>query len=329
MSINRWYRLSELGFRVLKRYPNPEIAKINLALTMRCNHRCISCNIWQLHTTLLPEIQNRDVELILERNKLLWVSLTGGEPSLASQFSEILTTCLSRVKLVNIITNGELPERIVTGIEQSLKNSLNSTLIVHVTLFGGPDKHNEMTGTRNSYSRAIDTVKGLKSIGYSNRLLLGFEHMISHYNPLEYKFVQNKANSLGIGVTYTVEQEAGYYRNKNDGAFRVHVPKINMTLNPIDLFKNSFLLNTTRKAGCVAGEYSCWVMPDLNVYPCFFSIPERNVFNLKDNNYDIDVSLFSGEREWIKRCRGCWTPCEAYTMLLFRPWRIVKIKSRD
>lgn len=325
MKLKRWQKISELGIQVLKRYPSPDIAKVNLALTMRCNHRCISCNIWHEQKQNMQELSNEDVKLILERNNILWVSLTGGEPSLASDFNEILTTCMSRVKLVNIITNGELPQRIVSGVEQSLKQTDDSILIVHVTLFGEQGKHNEMTGTKDSYEHVIETVEGLKSVGYPDRLIVGFEHMISRHNQLEHKFVQEIANRMGVGITYTIEQKAEYYQNVNNAVSKISVPRINMTLNPIDLFKNSFLLNVARKAGCVAGEYSCWVMPDLNVYPCFFSIPAKKIFNLKDNNYIIAKSLFNKEREWIKSCRGCWTPCEAYTMLLFRPWRIVKI----
>ena len=323
MNIKRWRNLSSLAGDALKKIPNSQIAKVNLVLTMRCNHKCLSCSIWKSNENKKEELSCSDVSRILEKNpQMMWVSITGGEPSLALDFPEILSKCLQRVKLVNIITNGERPDIIIPSVKKALESSPeNHILILHVTLFGKPLIHDKMTGIPHSYDKAIETMNGLKRLGYEHRLILGIEHMIGENNPFEYQFVQHKANQLNVGITYTLEQHADYYNN-NVVKPDYKMPNISMTMNPLDQIKNTFLLNGVHKAGCVAGEYSCWVTPNKMVYPCFFSIPNKPAYNLPENDYVLDKDMF--DKTWIKSCKGCWTPCESYTMLMFRPWRITR-----
>lgn len=327
MTIKHWQNLGTLGLSALARWPAPEISKVNFALTMRCNHKCVTCSIWQNNKDNNDELTAGDVGAVLQNNpRIMWASLTGGEPTLANDFEEILFHCVNRLPLTNIITNGQLPERIFDAVVYTMRHTPQShLLIIHVTLFGEEHNHDEMTGIKGSYDKAVKTILRLKEIKQKDRLTIGFEHLISHFNPGEYKFVQYKANQMGVGITYTLEQFNNYYGNNGTG--EVHktaytIPRISLSLNPIDQFKNTFLLNGIRKAGCVAGEYSCWVMPDKTVYPCFFSIPNEPCFELGTTNYKLRRHYFDGKRKWINQCRGCWTPCESYTMMAFRPWRI-------
>jgi MoaA/NifB/PqqE/SkfB family radical SAM enzyme len=304
--------------KILSRWPNPSMSKVNLYLTSRCNHRCVTCDIWQHPDKQELTIEDID-KIILVNPSLMWASLTGGEPVLNHDFENILYECVRKLPLTNIISNGQLPIKLCLAVNNVLSTTpANHILIVHLSLFGEQLIHDEMAGVIGSYEKVIETMRLLKSLGYKNRMVLGFEHLISHHNPGMYAFVQYKANQMGVGITYTLEQQAGYYQNVNN-VQKLEIPKISLTLNPIDQFKNTFLLNSKRKAGCVAGEYSCWVMPDKTVYPCLFSIPKYPTINLLDTDYKLSGKL---SREYVKNCKGCWTPCESYTMMAFRPWRI-------
>lgn len=324
MSIKRLKNLSALGIDTLKRIPTPQITKVNLALTTRCNHRCLSCNIWKSNGKSKDEFTLSEVSYLLRHNpQLMWVSLTGGEPSLDSEFPEILSKCLESVRLVNVITNGERPDIIVPSVQLALQNSPdNHILIVHVTLFGESYVHDKMTGVKQSYDHAVETMQGLKNLGNEHRLILGFEHMIGNENPLEYKFVKYKANQMKVGITYTLEQDADYY-SKSGVKQNYKIPRISMTLNPIDQFKNAFILNGKRKMGCVAGEYSVWITHNKLVYPCFFSIPDNPSYNILNTDWELTPEKFKKDMKWIKKCGGCSTPCESYPMLALRPWRIL------
>ena len=136
MTLRRWQNIGSLGMQTLARWPSPEIAKVNFALTSRCNHKCVTCSIWQQHST--DELTARDVGTVLQNNpRIMWAGLTGGEPTLANDFEEIVYHCVNRLPLTNIITNGQLPDRLFDAVANALKQTPEShLLIVHITLFG-------------------------------------------------------------------------------------------------------------------------------------------------------------------------------------------------
>ena len=41
--------MSNLTVEVIKRMVRPQISKVNIAVTWKCNQRCKSCNIWQTY----------------------------------------------------------------------------------------------------------------------------------------------------------------------------------------------------------------------------------------------------------------------------------------
>ena len=321
MILRRWVSIGAFGFEILKRYFVPQISKVNLALTMRCNHRCLTCNIWQGNSTAKDEITIEDMNRLFANNNLLWINLTGGEPSLASDFESILTKCLQNTKVTSMTTNGRLPRRIASAVAHALEHSKGSMLVVQVSLFGNPEIHDRMTNTRDSYNDVIETIKELQKLKAGDRLILGLHHVISRYNADEYKHVKQEAERLNVGITFTFEEVSGFYQNTVNSEPQITVPKLGLSTNPISLINRFHVMNVHHKAGCVAGEYSCFIMPDKNVYPCLFNVPDRKSFNLNDTDYKIRPVSFKKDMKWIRKCRGCWNPCESYQMLIFRPWR--------
>ena len=279
MGIKKMTALCNLGLEVSGRMASPRISKVNLALTLKCNHRCISCEIWKENNSNNNEIKASDVEKLLNANDLMWVALTGGEPFLNKEIKDILALCLKKLKLTNITSNGELPERIETTVRQALSTTKDSLLVIHLSLFGRRQAHDRMTGTNGAYDRAIETMQRLKKLK-NDRLILGFEHMLSNENSAETLFVRDKSKELGVGITYTVEQRAGYYNNNTKPLVVPPKPPVDFSINTVDIFKNTFLnrIHYKKKMKCVAGEYSCFIMPDKSVYPCLFAIPERKSF---------------------------------------------------
>ena len=62
--------------------------KLNFAITMWCQSRCLTCNIWQIKPKdelTLDEIR----EFAKKNTSFRWVGLTGGEPFLRSDIVDI------------------------------------------------------------------------------------------------------------------------------------------------------------------------------------------------------------------------------------------------
>jgi len=197
-------------------------------------------------------------------------------------------------------------------------------MVVNVSLFGNEAYHNMITRVKDSYAHVLATIEGLKGIKSDGRLIIGLAHTICQYNQGQYKFIEDFARRLGVGVTYAWERHHGYFNNSDGESLSFELPKPEITLNPLSVFKNSFVLNARKKAGCVAGEYSCWVDSKATVYPCLWSIPDKPSYNLRTFGFKITPRYFQNLKPWIKKCEGCWIACQSYEMLMFRPWRLIK-----
>jgi MoaA/NifB/PqqE/SkfB family radical SAM enzyme len=308
------------GLNILKRWPNPKIVKANMALTWRCNHRCLMCSIWKHNNE-----QKRDNELtaeeiykILKNNGIFWCSLTGGEPFLNNQVEEIMNIASQLCQMVSINTNGSMPERVEKSVKTALKAG-KAMIVVSVSLEGDPATHDNIVGVKGSHERAIETLTRLRAIK-NKRFYPNIEHVLSTTTNGQWRFVEKLAEKLDVDVTYTQEQNAPYYRNQdievvNDYQKPVAVPGT----SSVSLFKNLYLSRLNKPSRCVAGEYSIFIDPYTNIYPCLLRAPENKLGNLRESSYLIEKPHLNGE---IKGCK-CWTPCESYTVARFRPWRLL------
>ena len=311
---------SKLALQISKRFVHPQISRANISITSRCNQKCLTCNIWDLPAR---SIQIEDFFHLINSNNLMWTTLTGGEPSIHPNFEGILKYAFELVPLVQVNTNGVLGSKLEDSIRKALKFQNEHLMIVSVSIFGDKYHHENVTRTPGSYEHAVATIKRLKKLN-DNRLIVGIAHTISKYNADQAPAIEKLAENLGVGVSYAFERYTGYYNNLNsvDGFVPI-MPNIKLSLNPLDIFKDIFITHGDRKSGCVAGEYSCWVLPDLNVYPCISAIPNKVAFNLHGTEFKLDRFSDAVKQE-VKSCAGCWTACETYQTMIFRPWRALK-----
>ena len=62
--------------------------------------------------------------------------------------------------------------------------------------------------------------------------------------------------------------------------------------------------------------------PYCNAYPCMFFCPTEAIGNLRELEWDIKNLDFERCKKLVGSCRTpCWTPCETFPTMLFRPWR--------
>jgi MoaA/NifB/PqqE/SkfB family radical SAM enzyme len=313
--------LVSLGLDAARRIVIPKISRINLALTTKCNHKCISCNIWRENATAKDLISVDDVDKLISNNHLLWISLTGGEPTLNPYFRDILALSSNKLKMVNVITNGSFPILLESSVRKALRKS--HLIVVHISLLGNEKYHEKITGIPESYSQVIESIQRLKFLK-SGKLIIGLEHMLSSHNIGQSYYVRLMARKLNVGLTYVEEQKAGYYNNLSNDIKEASLQPMDWNGNPVDFFKNTFLFRAKRKKGinCVAGQYSCTILPNKDVFPCLFAIPKYPAFNLQTVGYVLGDRLKNNQ--FVKGCiNKCWTPCESYTTVMFRPWRLL------
>jgi MoaA/NifB/PqqE/SkfB family radical SAM enzyme len=317
-----------IGSKALYRIFVPGIAKANLALTFRCNHKCATCNIWKTHGYNLTkdsrwkdagELTVDEIEKFTERNNLIYLSLTGGETFLRKDIEEIVKVCSLHVPMLTITSNGSMPEK----IEKVARNVLpyaKGIININISLDGNKEQHDKFTGVPGSYEKAVESIDRLATIKNS-KLRISIETLVSTLTNGGREYVQHFAEERKLPITYSIIQKAPFYDNESINIGCGELPKIKASLNPHDIFSALYIRSARNghSPKCVAGQYTCSITPYGDIMPCLF-LPVI-LKNLRESDYRIGKLDY---KEAVKSCQSrCWTPCEAYPTIMFRPWRIL------
>ncbi len=334
-----------LAAGVLGRIVRPRVSRVTIPITYDCHQKCKTCDIWKINKEnpdlRKAEMKLEEFEAFCSVNDLFWIALTGGEPFLQKDIVGILKAALTYSKLVSITTTGFSSKKIEKDICQGLVSS-SAVLALNVSFEGPKCLHDEITGVKGSYQRALDTYKRLllTSEAQDGRLRVGISYTTSSYNigKLD-EFMEDVEREVpGVPrLTYGIAQDSPSYYQSESHRIKVAPPsteveslvrKMLPTLGkgPFDWVNRKYLegLVDGHKPQCVAGQYSLMLDPYWNVYPCMFFCPDVPVGNLREVDFDLGKLDLTRCREEVKNCRiPCWTPCEAYSTIVFRPWRVL------
>ena len=176
-----------LGFRHAMVMGTPlKPAALSLAVTNRCNSHCIMCNMWK-RTREQPDLKGSEMSRSEIMNvlsnplfsKLVELDLTGGEPHLREDLSDIAieigslkNSCLPNLKSIIVTSNGLLPNKITSNYGRIL-NALKETnidLISVASLDGIGETHDLIRGTKGAFELANRTIGNLFELRreYSN-----------------------------------------------------------------------------------------------------------------------------------------------------------------
>ncbi|MBN1824849.1 MAG: radical SAM protein [Candidatus Eisenbacteria bacterium] len=293
-----------------------------LAVTYRCNARCIMCSIWKHPSTddLRPE------EYRFLPDSLRYVNLSGGEPFLRDDLPEIVRVVKERVPRAKTIisTNGFLTGRIAERMPEILK--ADPSIGVGISIDGMGATHDRVRGIPGGFDKCMNTLETLKSLGMTN-LRLAFT--VVRENVEELGAVYALTKKLGIQFTLAVAQDSPHYF-RADEDHSVHADKLREHLGPLaeDLLRSAGPKNWLRAffahglfryaagAGrpfvCNAGSDFFFVGPNGNIYPC--NILDDVMGNVRESSFD---EIWNSERaETIRRkvraCDlRCWMICTA------------------
>ena len=328
------------------RLPFPH--KISYIVTYRCNLLCKMCKIWNKEFT--GELNIDEIERFFSKsNRFSWVGLTGGEPFLREDITEVVKAILDNCQeliAIHFATNGTMTNRIVESAEKILgyKNK-RVRLLFTLSIDGTPSLHDEIRGIEGTWLECVATFKKLKAIKYVQARI---GTTLSHYN-LD-KFHETFSSLKEVfpplrfdDFTINIFQRSPFYYN-NDTMPELDYPNIVKAIDEILMLdKDSFSTNNflrrrylrlykqyTRNKKCPlrcqALSSTCLLEPQGDIYPC--GIYAQRVANIKEENYDLkkiwsyalvkDLSLQCSK----SICPGCWSPCDAYSAIVGSLWRL-------
>ncbi|MFH0861295.1 MAG: radical SAM protein [Candidatus Altiarchaeota archaeon] len=320
---------------------DPVLYKLDVAVTYRCNSRCIYCNSWKTNG-VQSELDLSDYRKIFDNLGLSWLHLTGGEPFLRDDFSDIVISAYNSMEnllLIDTSTNGILTDKILAAVRRILEN-VNTRFEIGVSLDGKRGVHDSIRGLRGAFDNAIRTYSSLSELseGYSN-FNVHINYVISPANLGELSTFIDEMRAYGImpeDISVEVARASEFFKNPNDDL----VMDYNKVMTEIDCFLSQYggglksffnprhivrrlyikymrdYLKTGRRIPCAAGVGSLFINPYGLVFPC--SAMQEPVGNLRERNLS-EILNSNNMKKWrkeYKNCKLCWSGCEGVTSIL-------------
>ena len=319
-------------------------------ITNRCNLRCSHC-------FFLEEINKKSEELSLEEinllsksiGRFLSLSLTGGEPFLREDISEIAKIFYknSSVRNLNIPTNGILLEKIIANTKKILNDCPDLALNLAISIDGLSETHDKMRNRKGAFSQAVETFKAVKDLKrYHKNLSLEIISVISAGNQgqlnelYDYVIDELKPDSVNLSpIRGSVKDvslknfdvmlydkiikrlQRDFLKQRISGyanfAFSEYVFALRMIRPRI---VSRILKKGCYQTRCYAGMLSGVIYANGDVYPC--ELLDTKIGNLRDYNLDFMKLWRSQEAEKVRRqikqskC-FCIHPCNFTVNILF------------
>lgn len=174
-----------------------------LAVTYRCNSRCTMCYTWDHPSRKEEEIRPKDLETLPQMVRL---NITGGEPFLREDLSNILSVVKKKAKRVVISSNGLLTKKTLEVMDR------HRDVGIRISIEGREETHDRIRGIKGGCIRSLETVKGLKTLGIKD---LGIAVTVSDENAHDLVSIYNLAKENCVELATAILHNA-YYFHKED-----------------------------------------------------------------------------------------------------------------
>jgi radical SAM protein with 4Fe4S-binding SPASM domain len=311
--------------------------KLTYCVTYWCNYKCKTCNIWQRKPK--DELTLEEIEKFFKRsNKFNWIDFTGGEVWLRRDFVDIVKIALRECKnlvMLHFPTNGYLTDRIVSGVEEILKEG-PPKFIVTISTDGDEAVNDYVRGKKGGWRKQIETYKQLHKMR-GVEVVLGMTLSALNANEYEKAFAAAKEECPWLKPTdfhlNIAHESAHYYGNDDTDILIKDKEKVieevrrykqsrGFPFNPVHLIERrylnkaeSYLQTGITPVRCHALHSSCFVDSWGHVYPC--GMYDAKIASLREHDFDLEKiwnlpQTKQYQKEiWNYDCPQCWTPCEA------------------
>ena len=271
------------------------------------------------------------------------VRLTGGEPFVRTDFQEIHDEAVKRLRplVMHVTTNGFLTNRIEEFCE---KRNRNVPLHLLISVDGLGEKHNQIRGVGKAWTHVVRTIERLAPRRRELRLkLMVNQTVVDAEGASQYRELREFLKPFGVrnNVVLAYDQSATYSTERNvdlapegigqfatfgefsDEQLESLFQEIEEDLRELPFFerwakryylkgiRNRMLQKKgTPNPKCVALNSHLRIFPNGDVPTCQFN--SKIAGNLVQQPF---AELWESanrhqQREWVKKCPGCWAECE-------------------
>lgn len=285
-----------------------------IIVTYRCNAKCHMCNTWKYPSDTAQEITPSIVDKLPPG--LEFINITGGEPFLRTDLSEIVRVALSKTKRLVISSNGYFTDRIVAIAK------MFPCIGIRISIEGLPAANDQLRGLPNGFDHGLRTLLELKALGMKD---IGFGITVSDVNAKDMIELYRLADSMGLEFA-TASTHNSYYFHKHDNAFddremiAKEFEKVSCELLRTNRVKNwfrayfnhgmaNYVRGGKRLLPCEVGTDMFFVDPFGAVLPCNGMDAELPMGDLTKQSF---VEIWNSEqaervRAAVQTCeKNCW-----------------------
>jgi len=347
LSLSKKILQNKLAMRGLS---NASIFRLDLAVTWKCNSRCNYCKVWEVYAknpqAVKKELLKEDYEKLFDQLNINWLHVTGGEPFLKKDLSEILGYASEKMNLliIDTVTNGFLGQKIVKEV-RNIMEAVDCKFTVGVSLDGPSDVHIKSRGIKNGWNKSVSTFLNIRELKEEfPNLDAHINHFISPTNIQHFdRFISElKEKSVDIGeVSLDVARYSPFFMNEKVPGIAIN-HEINRQKMLLKILKNldrmyasskkktlrimlrkkftqeaiNFWISNKKSIPCYSGYSEILIDPYGFVYPCSqLKIPVGNI-----RQDDIKAIMSSQKmKEWREKfhnCQLCWSGCEGVTSII-------------
>lgn len=323
--------------------------RLVLSVTRRCNLRCEMCRSWR--TEGGRELTPAEVGGVLsEMPDLVSLDLTGGEPFMRTDIDEVAAAVLRfapRLRVLHFTTNGWFTPRTLEVTREVARARPDVQIVPTISIDGPAGTHDRLRGREGSFERALETFLELRrlpgirpQIGTTItpfnaseveelgdvlcRRVPSFEQSSWHWNWLQVSphFFDN-LDLAGIEV----EAPAGLLRR--------HLLRRGVPRSLLQLLESFFIINLEfflrgEPVGlsCQAMRSTAFISSEGMLYPCHvFDRPMGDVREGFAKLFGSPQALRVRAEVERLACGGCFTPCEAYSMIAGSPFSAARLTA--
>lgn len=273
------------------------VKNATIAITNRCNSRCVMCNIWKSRISE-TELNTQDFIKLFSAHffkTLVDISISGGEPFLRQDIIETVKGIRKQLPNLEhfwINTNGLLPIRVHDFWTEMYTTTKNEYLCL--SLDGTKEIHNKIRGV-SAYDKVINTLKLCRKDFPKLNIVLSATISPINANIANLKHIKSIAQDNGCTYTFRFANNNDTYYHNCMSDFTLNKNQIDEIINFAKKYKSDdvfiFAQNKFIQTGqievmnnCRAGKDFVFIRPDGTIAPCINSartiIKPTQIFDL-------------------------------------------------
>ena len=311
----------------------------SIIVTYRCNARCNMCNVWEYPTKSNEEI---GLDVIRKLPEMFFTNITGGEPFIRQDLTDIVTELRKKSRRIVISTNGFFTERIIGLCKQY------PDLGIRISIEGLQEANDFIRGIPDGYNRTQNTLKKLHEMGLKD---IGFAMTVQDANYKDLVTLYKMARGFDYEFATATVHNSHYFHkwdNKIEnkealiGEFKRLIVELLKSKKPKEWFRAYFnygLINFIRRKArflpCEMGSNGFFVDPFGDVLVCNGMNEKQSLGNLKSQSWDSIWNSKRAEevRKIVKACqKNCWMIGSAAPAMINHPVKpilwVLKNKAR-